>query len=338
MLSNTNLGNGTLKGVDVDKLKAVAINEFAEKGYLAASLEHIAEVAGCTEEQILSIYTNKELFFTQLVIELTDTDTLIESCGTVLEMFVALVEDIKQEILEETGRAKFLDMLIHSRENPEICKVTYLDRLKNSKLYPAVEKARLHGIIIGTDSISIIRLFLKTSFSIIYAYKQSGMKIPDNEWFLSILHFEEEDKPNDLADIIKKQNSVIAAFAADFQSILFVDLDNDHIDVYQANGENDSWIMATAGKGYMEFRRRFSERFLFPEDYEWFMKETDPESIKERLSEDPVLYIDHRVISRGEPYYYQTIVVLDPMYSFGNRVLIGGHRVYEDRRLERAGK
>lgn len=324
-----NRDNGNLKGVDVDYIEKIATDVFSTKGYTGTSLKDIAKEANISENQLERLFGTKEEFFTRLVIKHTDVDSITECCGTVLEMFVALVDDIKNEVINDTSRAAFLEMIIHSRENPQLCKDKYIETLKASRFYKAVDNARIHGIIVGTDTMGIIRLFLKSSFSILQSYKMAGLKIPNNSWFLSMLHFDEDESPQTLEDLVKKQNSVIAAFASEFQSILFVDLDSDGIEVYQANGDNDSWIVSTANKGYVEFRRRFAERFLFPEDREWFLNETDSENIKNRLMDDPVLYIDHRIISKGEPYFYQTIIVLDPMYSYGNRVLVGGHRVYK---------
>lgn len=329
MMMFNNQGNGNLKGMDADYIEKIATDVFLTKGYTGTSMKDIAKEADVSENQIERQFGTKEEIFTKLVLKNTEVDSVIECCGTVLEMFVALVDDIKTEVLENTSRAAFLEMIIHSRDIPRYTKDTYLEKLKASRLYKSVDNARLHGIIQGNDTLSIIRLFLKSSFSILKTYKDAELEWPNNSWFLRMLHFDDDEEPESLEELVKKQNSVITAFASEFQSILFVDLDTDNIEVYQANGENDSWIVNTSNKGYVEFRRRFADRFLFPEDQEWFMKETDPENIKNRLMDDPVLYIDHRVISKGEPYFYQTIIVLDPMYSYGNRVLVGGHRIYK---------
>ncbi len=332
MVNFYNPKNGEISDELISTIKNTATEMFANNGYAGTSIDDIAKAAGVDSYEIIKYYKNKDNLFNEIVNEMTDLDSMVECCGTVLEMFVAITDSIKTEILEDTKRARFIDMFIRSRSIPETCKRAYIDKLSASRFYKSVDNARVHGILVGKDTLSLIRMYLKSTFSIVYGYKLSGMKIPDNEWFLRILHFAEEDKNENLEELVKKQNSVITAFAADFDSILFVNLDADSIEVYQANGDDDSWIMSTASKGYMEFRRRFSERFLFEEDKEWFLRETEPLNVMNQLEEDPILYIDHRIISRGEPYYYQTIIVLDPMYSYGNRILIAGHRIYGNRK------
>ena len=332
MMMFNNQGNGNLKGMDVGYIEKIATDVFLTKGYSGTSLKDIAKEADVSENQIEKQFGTKEALFTELVIKNTNVDSVVECCTTVLEMFVALVDEIKREVLADDTKTAFLDMIIHSRDIPKDTKEAYLERMKESRLYKYVDSARLHGVIIGSDTMGIIRLFLRSTFSILKTYKEAGIEWPNNSWFLNMLHFDDDEETQNLEELVKKQKSVIAAFASEFQSILFVDLDTDYIEVYQANGDNDSWIVNTATKGYDEFRRRFASRFLFPEDQEWFIKETDSENIMTRLMEDPVLYIDHRIISKGEPYFYQTIIVLDPMYSYGNRVLVGGHRIYKEGR------
>jgi len=101
------------------------------------------------------------------------------------------------------------------------------------------------------------------------------------------------------------------------------------MEVYYASGEQDNWIVSTAKQGYEEYRRRFTDRFIPLEDRDWYLKQVSPEIIKERLLEDPVYLIDHKAIKHGEVVSYLTKIVLDPMCSVGNRVLIGGRRIYE---------
>ena len=129
-------------------------------------------------------------------------------------------------------------------------------------------------------------------------------------------------------ELIKRQESVIAAFASDFHTILFVDLDTNGIEVYQTNGDNDDWVFETAKLGFEEYKKRFSEKYIPLVERDQFMSDFSTKSITNKLEDDPIFYVDHNLLKRGKVFRYQTKVVLDPVCTSGNRILIGSHRTY----------
>lgn len=119
----------------------------------------------------------------------------------------------------------------------------------------------------------------------------------------------------------------IMTFSSDFHSIFAVDFSTGHMETVQAEGENKNWIRETAKKDYENYRRSFTEKFILPEDREWFLGETETETVLMKLAADEVYYINHRILKNGVVHYYQTKFTRDPHSDLPNRVLLGGHSV-----------
>lgn len=327
MLNSFGRGNGRENGVNLDAIKAAALETFSERGYSGTTFEEICARCGATNKQITQFFNSKEKLFETVLIENTDIDSVVSYCSSVLEMFAALLEELVAESIEEATLIKFLNMLLRSSSIPRETRELFSARIMGTRFYKAVDAARIQGIITGPDTLGIIKKFVKSSLSIIEGYRLAGAVIPEADWFISTILFDRKQKDDSLEEIVKKQNSIIATFVSDYQSILFVDLDTKTVSVYQTNGDDDVAIKKAASRGYGELRRSFAEEYLYPEDVEWFLKETDPINIIDRLMDDPVLYIEHRIRYNGKPCFYQTVIALDPLYSTGNKIVMGGHRI-----------
>ena len=331
MLSKFILGNGTLKGVDEMRVRGCAYGEFAEKGFSGASLKNIASQAEVSEKQLITAFGSKEELLGELVEELIDNASDIETNSS-LEMLAFIVDRLKHEVDIGSRKADFIEMLFTDRTIPEHVTEKCIDCLEHTKIYDCFERDRVHGIIKCENTKDSLLMFFRAVFNIVKGHAVAGVSPPDTGWLMGLLYHETSDTRTTSEATIKKQKSVIATLASDFDSILFADLDTGKMEVYQANGPSDRWISEMAAKGYDAYRRGFAEIFLFPEDVEWFLTETSVENILRRFDEDPVLYIDHRVISRGRPFFYQTIISLDPYAVHENRILIGGHKIAADLR------
>ncbi|MCR4679838.1 MAG: TetR family transcriptional regulator [Lachnospiraceae bacterium] len=326
LFDNFLLGSGTLQGIDEMRVRGCAYGEFAEKGFLGASLKNIAAKSEVSEKQLLTAFGSKEELLERLIEELIENATE-DNSNSSLQVLAGIVDSMKHEIELKTRKAAFIGMLFYDQTIPADVRQDCVECFENTRAFECFARDCGKGLIKCENSAESLVDFFQAVFNIVKGHTLAGVEPPSTEWLLGLL-FKKIDDVKDKEDaIIKRQNSVIATFASDFDSILFVDLDTGKMDVYQANGANDQWIIDSARKGYNEYRKNFAKTFLFPEDAEWFLKETEPQSIMNRFDEDPVLFIDHRVNYKGRTVFYQTIIALDPMYSYGNRILIGGHKV-----------
>ena len=331
MFSKIVLGNGTLQGVDEARVRGCAYGEFAEKGFSGASLKNIASKSEVSEKQLLAAFGSKDVLLRELIEELIDNASKAETNSS-LEMLAFIVDALKHEIEIGSRKAGFIEMVFTDKSIPRVVKLNCEECLKHTKIYERFERDRLSGIIRCDNSQTTLLRFFEAVFNIVKGYSVAEVKLPETGWLMGLLYKETDKKMQTSEATIKKQKSVIATLASDYDSILFADLDTGKMEVYQANGPCDRWIIEMAGKGYDEYRKGFAEIFLYPEDAEWFLTETSADNILKRLDEDPVLYIDHRVISKGRPFFYQTIISLDPYAVHENRVLISGHKIAADLR------
>lgn len=329
-MSNQVLWEDDIKrGLDTDVLLNDAGKLFCEKGYSNTSLKDIAITLGISEKELGKIYKSKEDIYNDVLVYMANFELLLIDCDDVQKMLLAIVDELKNCVVTGNLKAEFISSLITAKDIPQSAKETLRRLVKESKLYDAVGAAQLQGKICKGNTIEVIIRFMMASFELIRGYVEGGIKIPENKWFLDILKY--NDDVNVLADkeLIKRQASVIAAFVSDFNSILFVDLDDDSVEVYEAQGEEDGWLQAATQRGFEEFKRRLCDKYILPNDRDWFMDKLSNDNIKKHLDEEPVYCINHKVLIRGETVDFQTKIVLDPMYAYGNKILYGGHRVYQ---------
>lgn len=323
MLSHFTHGEGTRLNDNYESLLMTAAGVFARKGYMNTSIKDIAEENGMSPFLLQAKYPTTESIYKAVLLYIFDPEYYFSDCADLLEMLVVIIEELKFAVKSEDGRAAFISSLIHD-DIPESVIDALKAAIRSSKLYPEFIYSMSMEQVIPGEVYEILRRFVVSSFEILEGFKTGKMAFPDNEFFLNIIQYSEDNDFMTDKALIKQQNSIIAAFASDYQGILFVDLDTDKIDVYHACGEYDNWILNMATRGFEEYKRKFLERFVFAEDKELFKQELDSERLKEKLEEEPVIYVDFRVLKDGEPVKYRAQIAIDPMYSFGNRILIGG--------------
>lgn len=321
--------NGTRRDSGNKNVISTAYDVFSEKGYANASLSEIAGRAGMTTKNLEALFLSKDKLFKELILDMTDLDKCLKDCDELLEMLVVIIEELKTMVVEEESRTSVFASFLFDSAVPDEVRTEAVERFKTSRFFASLKAAQTQGRITSGDTTEIFVNFLSATFKMMLGFHEGGIAIPENEWFLNVLHYSDEVRVPCNTDIIKQQEAVITGFIGDIDFIMFTDLDTGTMDVFKANGENDTWFIKTAEKGFEEFKIKFCDRFILPEDRDWYLKETSVDNILRKLDADPVLCIDHRIIKKGVPVSYQTKIVLDPNSSRDNKVLIGGKRTYD---------
>jgi len=321
-------GDGTKAKENFEGILKAAMKVFADVGYANTTLEIIAKEINAPVSVVEAAFPDKSLIYKAIFPCIIDYEGLFADCTDPLEVLVVIVEEVKESISKKDRRAKFLYRYFALNEIPVDLRNSIRNEVDSSDFYVKLKILAASSRVETANPYELLEKLVISTSEILKGYFDAGLDFPDNDFFMNIIGYRDEVGAFSDKDLIRQQSSVIAAFASDFQSILFVDLDTDKIEVYQASGEHDNWIVSTAKQGFEEYKHRFADRFLLPEDREWFLREMAAETIKNKLEDEPVIYVDHYVLKHGEPLKYQTKVVLDPMESRGNKVLIGGHRIY----------
>ena len=92
---------------------------------------------------------------------------------------------------------------------------------------------------------------------------------------------------------------------SEYNCILSIRLSSGEIVCRKNEGAFGTWTVENAVYGYNRLRTLFSERFLYPEDREWFLDATAPEVVREHFSEEREFELHMRVCAGGMPIYYQ---------------------------------
>lgn len=132
--------------------------------------------------------------------------------------------------------------------------------------------------------------------------------------------------------MIDDQLMLLRSFSSDYHGILVADMKSGKVSVYQSKGDNAKWICEAVKDGYDEFRKKFADEFIYPNDRETFLDKTSIQSIRAKLEENEVYYLNHKIVKNGVPNYYQTKFVKDHSDPSEDRILIGGHSIDENRR------
>lgn len=93
--------------------------------------------------------------------------------------------------------------------------------------------------------------------------------------------------------------------SSEYNSILSVSLATGDVNCLKSEGTFDTWTKDSAAYGYNKMRMLFAERFLYPEDREWFQDATSLEIIREHFEEETEFELHMRVCVGGMPIYYQ---------------------------------
>lgn len=133
-----------------------------------------------------------------------------------------------------------------------------------------------------------------------------------------------------------RQLEVIEGLSVNYDTICFVDLDQDQVTPYRM-GRRASKIFYDElpdNRVYSKFAERYMELWVHPEDRELVARGTAPDYIRERLSNARTYYLNYRVVSEGEAQYLQLRVVNVSHGDAVSQVVLGYRRVEEEMRQE----
>ncbi len=100
-----------------------------------------------------------------------------------------------------------------------------------------------------------------------------------------------------------EQGKLIAALAADYRSVYYLDLDTDSGVCYQAHGDLESGLKAGEHFAYLETVTAYAKANVAEQDLEAFLRFVQPESIREGLLEEKMISFRYTVRRHGRDAY-----------------------------------
>ena len=124
------------------------------------------------------------------------------------------------------------------------------------------------------------------------------------------------------------EEALYKKFASDYDTIFLVDLDTNEMEISHSKPNLEVIFNELSKNGYDQYQQKFSSKYIFPEDREWIIKTTNPESVREALKDEGVLLINYRLkTSDDKTLHYQTKITKYEDASGTDKVIIGGHSV-----------
>lgn len=318
------------------KILDAALKEFTLNGYSSARLSTIAKEADVTNGLITQRWGGKDKLYMELLSSalgfIADISKEERNLNT---MISRIIGELRKMVLCEDEKILFLDTALGGHDTPEYCLQRIKGVFETTSLYAELEKKG--GGLISEDksSFEIFYLFFRMTLGMMLWHKKTGKQMPPDEFFMR--YFLVDDYPGGeigLQNKIRKCESIIENFSSDFINIMRVDCSSGEMEVISANTADASWVRETASHGMEEYVKRFAERYIRKEDYDYFLSAFDVNSILQRLRPGKPVFVDYIISRNGKSLFYETKIVLDSMSAGLPVVLVGTHNVDDYARLK----
>jgi len=104
---------------------------------------------------------------------------------------------------------------------------------------------------------------------------------------------------------LRRRLKIIEGFSLDYESILYVNLQEDTVQPYQISSRMAQLKTLKQAAKFSQFSQEYIETWVHPEDREIVIRITDPAYIRERLGRDKAFHATYRVLEGGKPVYIQ---------------------------------
>lgn len=125
---------------------------------------------------------------------------------------------------------------------------------------------------------------------------------------------------------------VIEGLSINYESIFYVDLDEDQILPYRLSIRTGPMFGGRfCIRAYKDYAAEYVQRWVCPEEREMVLRMTAPDYIRRRLTETPSFYLNYRVTVNSETQYIQLrIVHVQSSQTEGSQAIMGYRRVDEE--------
>ncbi len=124
---------------------------------------------------------------------------------------------------------------------------------------------------------------------------------------------------------------VIEGLSVNYESILYVDLDENLVLPYRLNSRTErQFDREERERQFTQYTADYADCWVHPEDKEVVLRATDADYIREKLAKDKTYYINYRVIENGQILYLQLRVVNVGKKEHISQIVMGYRRVDDE--------
>lgn len=174
-----------------ERILGAALNEFAEKGYMGASLLQIAKNAGVSVGLIAQNFGCKELLF-EAVYRRNCQVLNLPNDGKKKD-WKARLEDIlnvyKRKLQKNAfvAELQFISSALSSRDTPPSFFEYFVSDFCQSELFEVMKAGQKNGQIVKGEIDELYAYFYSTACTVLLNSKKIGVKPPQNDFFLSLI-------------------------------------------------------------------------------------------------------------------------------------------------------
>ncbi|MDE6203967.1 MAG: response regulator [Lachnospiraceae bacterium] len=143
------------------------------------------------------------------------------------------------------------------------------------------------------------------------------------------------DEYNNEKDLINQEHlrrlEVIEGLSMNYESILYVDLDSDKVLPYRLSSRTEYQFDKTLhARGYLWYASDYIATWVHPDDREMVTQATEPDQIRQKLSESKTYCVNYRIIADGETQYLQLRIVNVGRQDHISQLVWGYRRIDEE--------
>ena len=180
--------------IDTDnRIKAAAVEVFAEYGYERAQLSYMSKIAGISIGLIGQNFGSKQDLFMSVVRDGYDNlHKVFNSIGenkSWEEYLIGLLQYFKSSMNDEEikKRIAFTSTIANSKDTPPCYLEESVKELEKTPVADALRIGQKNGEVKDGHPGILYALFFRTACNIIVSCNKNNIALPEDEWFLSLV-------------------------------------------------------------------------------------------------------------------------------------------------------
>ena len=180
------------KRIETDsKILSSTITLIGLKGYTASSIRDIAKEAGVTSGLIIQRFESKENLVVQALYQTNKvwSDLYMPEDMTAYRMLTRIINDAKNMYETDEEAFNFIYMMSISTDAPSTFQALQKEIFYERGIFRTLKKAQDEGKLPDGDLAVMYNIFVCNALRLIRDYNRAGLKIPNDENFLSLIQY-----------------------------------------------------------------------------------------------------------------------------------------------------
>lgn len=316
------------------KILEAATKEFAEKGFSAATMSGIAFRAGVSQGLVSQNFKSKEKLFS-LVVGFADELLFPESLDAekMPEALNFVINNIRKMSTENPEQFSFLIRLSRDSEIPESKQIESAELFKKSAIFRAFKEAQEMGELPQADTHMMYRICIRLVINVICWYKQMGLDLPENNFFLKVIHYNPTDA---VSEEEKGTNypSCALTLNEDYTAVYDIDIQTGTYTLFAKEDYAARFDWDSEGEDFFKKNENFLKRNVSKEDLRYATTMLSQSNIKDMLTKNQSYSVDFRLMIEGKTVWYRFKVSRGKGWPQSEKAVLGIYNNDQSYRLE----